>query len=121
MVIDVGKRLMLSGIIIDHKTGNYQHLKLSGKQYHHMCKTYVHKKHREALTNQIDKKMRISRTNESKNQNQNEFHQQPSSRTSDYKEYAEHKLKYFTEAMAAYANEEYTRLNFNQWKQTKRT
>lgn len=134
VVLDVGKRLMICGLIIDHTTGTYRHIKFSAEQYHHMCKKDIFKNRREALTKEIDKEMRIDREKR-KNQSEktnaeiikeiniqmDEENQQPSSRSSDFKKYTKHTLEHFDRAMAAYNTKKYARINYDQWVQTKRT
>lgn len=118
MVLDVGQRLMICGVIIDHKTGNYRHLKFSTGTYHHMCKKYMFDKLREALTATVDKAMRDDREAIAK---ASENGLQPSSRSYDFETYAQHTLKYFNRAMAVYGSEEYAKINYDAWLQTKRT
>jgi len=133
VVIDVGKRLMLGGVIINHKTGDYRHIKFSAKTYHRMCKMKIFMDRRQRITKDIDEKMGIKQGNyfkrKKKNQqqqqqqqpNQQQQQQQPSSRSSDFEKYAEYTLKHFNEAMQAYGSREYARINYNQWAQTRRT
>lgn len=125
---------MLGGIIINHNTGDYRHMKLSSNTYHRMCKMKVFMNQRQRLTKEIDEKMGVKQGNYHKrkkkkkkqnppNQQQEQQQQQkelPSSRSSDYKKYAEHTLKYFNEAMQAYGSREYARIDYNQWAQTRR-
>ncbi|XP_031633783.1 uncharacterized protein LOC116347355 [Contarinia nasturtii] len=123
---DVGDREIIAGQIIDRekddtgavKVKSVRNFKISSKQYHWMTKLPQFKKQRDRLVGTLeddraDDRERIERECEN--------HVQPSSRTIDFKTYADHTLRFFNRAMDVYGSEAYVLTNFLHWIEIHRT
>lgn len=106
---DTGLKLVYGGVRC-HPDGKEDNIRLTSKRYHQLTGYYKRQKWREKLTREIDDVMRAER----------EILGMIGPRSQQYEVYAEHILKHFNNAIAAYTQYEYALQDFLQYCATNR-
>lgn len=107
--VDPGVKTWLGAVRRTIETGKEFLVKISSGEFHNRTKQFQRDKKAEQMTANFERKCRRDR------ENREIYPETPSSNSSSFEYYVEHKLKFFNRGIKLYCKQRYTRLSFDKY------